>query len=124
MTGVFYRPRVSLKYWTTRIVERFLWDLTLIEGLQEHYYFFHSVRSLVDSSCHYDKYQWNPSVDMWKLSTKTKLLKQYYWQICSISYQTHLSTTLAKSGPLDFPSQKSFLLFFAHKKGLGHMFQK
>ena len=31
---------------------------------------------------------------------------------------------LAKSGPLDFPSEKSFLLFFAHGKGLGHMFQK
>ena len=35
-----------------------------------------------------------------------------------------LSATLAKSGPLDFPSEKSFLLFFAHEKGLGHMFQK
>ena len=29
-----------------------------------------------------------------------------------------LSVTPAKSGPLDF------LLFFAHEKGLGHMFQK
>ena len=35
-----------------------------------------------------------------------------------------LSVTPAKSGPLDFPSEKSFLLFFAHEKGLGHMFQK
>ena len=35
-----------------------------------------------------------------------------------------LSATLAKSGPLDFPSEKSFLLFFAHEKGLGHMFQE
>ena len=35
-----------------------------------------------------------------------------------------LSAALAKSGPLDFPSEKSFLLFFAHEKGLGHMFQK
>ena len=35
-----------------------------------------------------------------------------------------LSATPSKSGPLDFPSEKSFLLFFAHKKGLGHMFQK
>ena len=35
-----------------------------------------------------------------------------------------LSATLAKSGPLDFPSEKSFLLFFDHEKGLGHMFQK
>ena len=35
-----------------------------------------------------------------------------------------LSATLANSGPLDFPSEKSFLLFFAHEKGLGHMFQK
>ena len=37
---------------------------------------------------------------------------------------------LKLSGPLDFPSEKSFLLFyyfnlfFAHEKGLGHMFQK
>ena len=36
----------------------------------------------------------------------------------------NLSATLAKSGPLDFPSEKSFLLNFAHEKGLGHMFQK
>ena len=28
------------------------------------------------------------------------------------------------SSPLDFPSEKSFLLFFAHEKGLGNMFQK
>ena len=37
---------------------------------------------------------------------------------------------LKLSGPLDFPSEKkfsfilSFYLFFAHEKGLGHMFQK
>ena len=36
----------------------------------------------------------------------------------------NLSATLAKSGPLDFPSEKRFLLFFAHEKGFGHMFQK
>ena len=35
-----------------------------------------------------------------------------------------LSAALAKSGPLDFPSEKSFLLFSAHEKGLEHMFQK
>ena len=35
-----------------------------------------------------------------------------------------LSTALAKSGPLDFPLEKSFLPFFAHEKGLRHMFQK
>ena len=39
-------------------------------------------------------------------------------------HDLYLSATLAKSGPLDFPSEKSFLLFFAHEKGLGHMFQK
>ena len=39
-------------------------------------------------------------------------------------YKTALSATLAKSGPLNFPSEKSFLLFFVHEKGLGHMFQK
>ena len=32
--------------------------------------------------------------------------------------------TLAKSGPLDFPSEKSFLLLFAHEKGLQSIFQK
>ena len=35
-----------------------------------------------------------------------------------------LSATLPKSSPLNFPSEKSFLLFFAHEKGFGHMFQK
>ena len=35
-----------------------------------------------------------------------------------------LSAAPAKSGPLDFPSEKSFLLYFAHEKGLGHMSQK
>ena len=35
-----------------------------------------------------------------------------------------LRATLAKSGPLDFPTEKIFLLFFAHEKGFGHMFQK
>ena len=35
-----------------------------------------------------------------------------------------LSVALAMSGPLVFPTEKSFLLFFAHEKGLGHMFQK
>ena len=35
-----------------------------------------------------------------------------------------LIATLAKCGPLDFPSENIFLLFFAHGKGLGHMFQK
>ena len=32
--------------------------------------------------------------------------------------------TLAKSDPLDFPSEKSFLLLFAHEKGLQNIFQK
>ena len=36
----------------------------------------------------------------------------------------YLSAAPAKSGPLDFPSEKRFLLFFAYEKGLGHMFQK
>ena len=40
---------------------------------------------------------------------------------CSLSV---LSATLPKSGPLNLPSEKSFLLFFTHEKGLGHMFQK
>ena len=35
-----------------------------------------------------------------------------------------LSAALAKSGPLDFPSEKYFLLIFAHEKDLEHMFQK
>ena len=35
-----------------------------------------------------------------------------------------LSATLSNSVPLDFPSEKSFLSFLAHEKGLGYMFQK
>ena len=35
-----------------------------------------------------------------------------------------LIAPLAKSGPLDFPSEKSFLLLFAHEKGLQNIFQK
>ena len=35
-----------------------------------------------------------------------------------------LSAALTKSGPLDFPSEISFLLFFSHEKGLGRMFQE
>ena len=35
-----------------------------------------------------------------------------------------LNAALAKSAPLDFPSEKKFFLFFAHEKGLGHMFQR
>ena len=35
-----------------------------------------------------------------------------------------LNATLAKSGPLDFRQKKIFLLFFAHEKGSGDMFQK
>ena len=35
-----------------------------------------------------------------------------------------LSAAPAKSSPLDFPLETSFLLFFAHEKGFGHMFQK
>ena len=35
-----------------------------------------------------------------------------------------LSAALVKSGPLDFPSERSFLLFFAHQKASGHMFQR
>ena len=35
-----------------------------------------------------------------------------------------ISAALAKSGPLDITSEKSFLLFFTHENGLGHMFQK
>ena len=34
-----------------------------------------------------------------------------------------LSAALAKSGPLDFPLEKSFFLL-THEKSLGHMFQK
>ena len=34
-----------------------------------------------------------------------------------------VNAALAKSSPLDFPLEKSFLLFFVHEKGLGHMSQ-
>ena len=45
-------------------------------------------------------------------------------QHLSFCIESILSAALAKSGPLDFPWKKSFLFFFAHEKGLGHMFQK
>ena len=112
MAGVFYRPRVSLKYWTTRVVERFLWDLTLtMRACKNTTTFFIQYVRLVDSSCHYDKDQRNPSVDMWKLSTKTKLLKQHYWQIFSILYQTHLSSPNLKWKTTTF----FFFFFFFHR---------
>ena len=34
------------------------------------------------------------------------------------------SAALVKSGSLDFPSENIFLLYFAHEKASGHMFQK
>ena len=46
------------------------------------------------------------------------------FSVISAECTSILSAAPAKSGPLDFPSEKSFLLFFAHEKGLGHMFQK
>ena len=45
-----------------------------------------------------------------------------FWSLILVN--NNVSAAPAKSGPLDFPSEKSFLLFFAHEKGLGHMFQK
>ena len=41
-----------------------------------------------------------------------------------LDHKSTLGAAFAKSGPLDFLSEKSFLLFFAQEKGLGHMFQK
>ena len=51
-------------------------------------------------------------------------LVMHFVRLNHFNYLNQLSAALAKSGPLDFPSAKSFLLFFAHEKGLGHMFQK
>ena len=51
----------------------------------------------------------------------SRVRKKWIWDFW---VHLNLSATLAKSGPLDFPSEKSFLLFFAHEKGLGHMFKK
>ena len=45
-------------------------------------------------------------------------------QHLSFCRESVLSAAPAKSGPLDFPSKKSFLFFFAHENSLGHMFQK
>ena len=64
-----------------------------------------------------------------------------YFQLCSLFCNIYLCfseqtsgkwiifrAALAKDGPLDFPSEKkkrkSLILFFAHEKGLGHMFPK
>ena len=45
-------------------------------------------------------------------------------QHLSFCIESVLSAAPAMSRPLDFPSKKSFLFFFAHEKGLGHTFQK
>ena len=42
----------------------------------------------------------------------------------TLLYKYVFSAALAKSGPLDFPLEKIFLIFFAHEMGLGHTFQK
>ena len=42
----------------------------------------------------------------------------------TLHYKYVFSAALAKSGPLDFPMEKRFLIFFAHEMGLGHMFQR
>ena len=59
------------------------------------------------------------------------LEKTHRKRICSSSkdfprpfWGRYISAALAKSGPLDITSEKSFLLFFTHENGLGHMFQK
>ena len=86
---------------------------------------------------------------MWHLSTKlviqmhgaycfgmfllhiTKDVKWYLYNVNKLGKKrVHIVAPListaapVKSGPHDFPSEKRFLLFFAHVKGLGHMFQK
>ena len=55
-----------------------------------------------------------------------KSLCGFQQRLCEVHDWTiwDLSAALAKSGPLDFPLEKSFLLFFAHEKGLGQMFKK
>ena len=57
------------------------------------------------------------SFNAWE--TKDLIGGQKYFVVMSI-----LSAALAKSGPLDFSSEKKFSFIFVHKKGLGHMFQK
>ena len=59
-----------------------------------------------------------------KLMNETELRTYFDWFLPKIIINATLSATLAKSGPLAFPSEKSFLLFFAHEEGSGHMFQK
>ena len=60
------------------------------------------------------------------LSVMVESLCGFQQRLCEVHQWTiwDLSAALAESGPLDFSLEKSFLLFFAHKKGLGHMFQK
>ena len=61
------------------------------------------------------------------LNIQLPIFEGFYFTLPCWSIGKHaevLSAALANSGPLDFPSEKSFILFFAHEKGLGHMFQK
>ena len=53
--------------------------------------------------------------------------KKIEWSFKRICSQINLlSAPLAKSGPFDFPQEKGFLFFFffAHEKGLEHIFQE
>ena len=68
------------------------------------------------------------TVQMSKLKGLEKTRRK---RICSSSkdfprplWGRYISAALAKSGPRDITSEKSFLLFFIHENGLGHMFQK
>ena len=54
---------------------------------------------------------------LWKQKISTKLFLIPYTF-------SSVDCPLAKSGSLDFPSEKSFLLLFAHEKGLQNIFQK
>ena len=58
----------------------------------------------------------------WVLSLAIDILALITSFITSDWYSWHKWLLAAKSGPLDFMSEKSFLLSFAHEKGLGHMF--
>ena len=71
---------------------------------------------------------WNLTQSNWKVVCWWFASLYFFGETRRVEHEYNeaydLSTTLAKSGPLDFPSEKSFLLFFAHEKGLGNMCQK
>ena len=54
----------------------------------------------------------------------TVLLLKLLRAVLDLRLTQHLSGSSAKSGPLDFGTEKGFSLIFVREKGLAHIYQK